>query len=182
MKEKEIVKFWIEEVIIGLNLCPFAKVPYEKGLLEMNICVFLEEEKRTHYLLDALERVLLHPEIEYNAVVAFPRVLDGFHDFYDWVGFLEDLIKNQKLPVEIQLVVFHPDFRFNEDAGDVHPRAHLVNSSPYPTIHILKANAITGVLKNPKDGERISLQNEEKLKALSLSDLKARYFWKKDLF
>lgn len=182
MKEKEILKFWIEEVIIGLNLCPFAKIPYEKGLLEINICVFLEEEKRTHYLLDTLERVLIHPEIEYNAIVAFPRVLDDFYDFNDWVGFLEDLIKKQKLPIEVQLVAFHPDFRFGEEEEQVHPRAHLVNSSPYPAIHLLKSKAIEGVIKNPKDGEKISKQNEEKLKALSVDELKARFFWKKDLF
>lgn len=182
MKEKEIVKFWIEEVIIGLNLCPFARAPYEKGLLNLNVCIFLEEEKRTHYFFDVLERVVMHPDDDFNAVVAFPRVLDEFHDFYDWVSFLDDLIKRQKLPVEVQLITFHPDFTFDQSQEVIHPRAHLVNSSPYPAIHLLKAKAISNVLVDPKDGEKISRMNEEKLKALSLNELKAKFFWKKDLF
>lgn len=182
MKEKEIVKFWLEEVVIGLNLCPFAKAPYEKGLLDISLCLFLEEEKRTHFFLDVLEKVCLHSEKEFNAIIAFPRVLDDFYDFHDWVGFLEDMLIKQKMENVVQLVTFHPDFHFAITPGQqMHPRAHLVNSSPYPAIHILKSLALNDALKNTEDAEKISKNNELKLQALSLDELKARYFWKKDL-
>lgn len=176
MKEKEIVKFWLEDIVIGMNLCPFAKVPYEKGLVDIRLCLFLEEEKRTNFFLDSLEQVILQPEVEFNSLVVFPRLVDHFEDFNDWVGFLEDLLASQKIDQYVQLVAFHPDFRFADSDDE---RANLVNSSPYPIIHILKRAAIREVMKDPKEGEKISFFNTEKLKALTPEEIKAKFFWKK---
>lgn len=176
MKEKDIVKFWLEDIVIGLNLCPFAKVPYENGLVDIRLCLFLEEEKRTHFFLDSLEQVILHPDAQYNALVVFPRLVDHFEDFNDWVGFLEDLLADQDIDQHVQLVGFHPDFRFE---GEEDERANLVNSSPYPIIHILKKAAIQQVMKDPREAEKISRINTDKLKALTSDEIKAKFFWKK---
>ncbi len=176
MKEKEIVKFWLEDIVIGLNLCPFAKAPYEKGLVDIRFCLFLEEDKRTNFFLDSLEQVILHPENEFNSLVVFPRLVDHFEDFNDWVGFLEDLLADQQIDQYVQLVAFHPDFRFADSDDE---RANLVNSSPYPIIHILKTAAIKQVMINPKDAEKISQMNTEKLHALTPEEVKAKFFWKK---
>ncbi len=177
MKELEIVKFWLEEVIIGLNLCPYAKAPYENGLIDIRLCHLVAEEKRTHFVFDAMEPLLLHPEAEYSVVVAFPKNLETFLDFNDWVMFLNDLLKNQKLDHLVQLIAFHPGFQF---AGTQESdRANLVNSSPYPTIHILKNIAIENLNLGPIDGEKISKMNEKKLSSLSLDRLRELYFWRK---
>ncbi len=162
MKEKEIVNYWINEILTGLNLFPSVKFSFENGLLDVSMCVFLEEEKRTHYLLDSLEKVLLHSDVNYSSLIIFPRVLDDFQEFCEWGNFLDELIKKQNLPENIQLIIFHPS-------------AHLVNSSPYPTIYLFKDRAMEG------SPSIMSLQHEEILKSISLNRLKELFFWKKDL-
>lgn len=175
MKEKEILKFWVEDVLVGLNLSTLVKSSHMKELLDIRICAFFEEEKRTNFFLDALEKVLLHVQRDYSLLVAFPRVLDNFEQFKEWGEFLDNLITRQNLAQEIQLIMYHPDFKFTDKDNTLNPRVHLLNSSPYPVIYISKSTS------NLIESMYLS-EGEEKLKALSIEELKARYFWKKDLF
>ncbi len=178
MKENEIVKYWLEEIIIGLNLCPFAKAPFEKGLIDIEMCPFLEEKKRTEYLITAIEKLLLSKDVEYNLIVVFPRLISSFEDFYEWVVFVEGLLKRNKLDSLVQLVAFHPEFHFEHSKGR-DDRADLVNSSPFPIIHLLKTESISHLNLSPNDAEKISSNNEDKLKKLSKEKINELFFWKK---
>ena len=46
---------WIEEAVIGLNLCPFAKSVYQKGLVR----VVVSQARHLDGFLDELDRELL---------------------------------------------------------------------------------------------------------------------------
>ena len=66
----EHTRRWLEKAVIGLNLCPFAKAPYTKGLVRISVSHarhldgFLEDLDRELQLLgstpaDELETTLL---------------------------------------------------------------------------------------------------------------------------
>ena len=35
MNSINLIKKWLEETVIGLNLCPFAKTPFEEGKIAL---------------------------------------------------------------------------------------------------------------------------------------------------
>ena len=55
---------------------------------------------------------------------------------------------------EVQMIVFHPEFRFEGEAKNA--RGNYVNRSPYPTLHILKKAAMDEIVA--AHGEEIGLE------------------------
>ncbi|MBY0413322.1 MAG: DUF1415 domain-containing protein, partial [Bdellovibrionales bacterium] len=107
-----------------------------------------------------------------------PHGNSDFLEFNDFVGDLEGLIEEANLSDVFQLVAFHPKFVFEKT--DFSERGNLVNRSPYPTLHILRSEEIARALKNPKDGEIISFNNDQKLNEMSEEEIdKLFYFLKK---
>ena len=44
INETKIIKKWLEKTIIGLNLCPFAKEPFENGQINLKLVESISEE------------------------------------------------------------------------------------------------------------------------------------------
>jgi hypothetical protein len=169
-----MLKKWVKETVIGLNLCPFAKPVFESNLIRFSETDLVTEDEASEFFLDELAIIqnALPQEIS-TTLMSFNKWPINFYDFNDFVGWAESILEEVGLDEHFQLVVFHPQFHF-EDL-ELHDRANLVNKSPMPVIHILRSIEVEMSLKEIKDGENISFINQEKLEALTDEEIKKHF-------
>lgn len=171
MKSRENINQWISDTIIALNLCPFAKAPFEKGLIRVEVSNAKKFDDQFSFFLDELSEIqgLSKTDIS-NSIIAYTDFKGDFLDFNDFVGSCEAILEELKLETIFQLVCFHPNFCFeNTDPLD---RINLVNRSPYPIIHILRFEEVELALQNIEEAKMINTRNEETLNELSLERCK----------
>jgi hypothetical protein len=163
-KCEQIIDNWLAKTIIGLNLCPFAKQPYQENQIRITSSSLPDEDSQIKFFLDELAILQSDSDIS-TALVVFENGNSDFYNFYNLTGLLEDMIDQLKLADEFQLVVFHPKFLFENTVSS--ERVNFVNRSPYPLIHIIRSIDIENALSSPQEGEKISFNNEETLKKLT---------------
>ena len=181
MNTNNIIKDWIENVIVGLNLCPFAKIPFQKNQIRISIESDTNLDKCFTFLLDEIDIIYKSkPSIISNSIVVFDKLEISFRDFYDFVLDCEEVLLDLNLSKKFQLVCFHPDFQFEKvNKSD---KINLVNSSPYPLIHILRSDEVENAISSLDAGININLGNEKKLNSMNdkeLSKLFGNRFQKK---
>lgn len=170
------MKAWFENTILALNLCPFARVPHERGLVRLTDSEAHEPTAAQHAFLDALEQLNeLAPHKLATLLLGFPQWKVSFEEFLDFAENMEELIDTVGLEDHIQLVVFHPRFRL--DGFPKESFAHWPNSSPYPVLHLLRRPEVLAAA-TPERSEQISQLNEATIAALSESERRRYFPWK----
>lgn len=167
--DAEKLRFWVEKVIIGMDLCPWAKPLHEKGALHFEISRIASPERAHAVFLQELELLLVTPGRE-STLLAFPRWVIPFPLFHSVVQTLEEELEHIELDHVIQLVSFHPQFVFGDTPPD--SRAHWVNRSPFPVIHFLRSEDVAQATKqNLTLAQNLSRRNEAKLAKLTTTQL-----------
>jgi hypothetical protein len=138
---QEDVQHWLEQAVIGLNLCPFAKAVVVHDRLRYRITDAREPEQ----LLLVLEEELRHlasvqaQEVETTLLIA-PWALPDFLDFNDFLSDCDALLVRCELDGELQVADFHPRYQFA--STDVNDPQNLTNRAPYPVLHLLREDSI----------------------------------------
>jgi len=163
---------WVERVVIGLNLCPFAPAPALKGLIRYVTSDAETPEALLEDLATELQRLVASPseEIE-TTLLIHPRVLQDFYDFNDFLELADELLRVLKLEGEIQIASFHPHYQFADT--EVDDIGNATNRSPYPTLHLLREESISRAVDSFGDTRRISTANLATLAKLGLEGLQA---------
>lgn len=173
-----LTKYWLKEIVIGLDLCPFARIPYERGLIKTTICDEAEEEDMLACFLEELDNLnQASPQELSTTLIVYPKGPEDFHEFNDFVLDLEAMLEEAELSDVFQLVAFHPEFVFDET--DYNEVGNLVNRAPFPILQVIRAEEIMRAMKNPKDGEAISFNNDKKLNALSVEARESLFYYLK---
>jgi uncharacterized protein len=173
-----MIKAWLEKTIIGLDLCPFTQKPYAEGKILIEDLPGTNLAEAQNFFLSSLDSFQAQNNFQ-TALLVFAEWKINFRDFYDFLEDCEDHLHFLGLEEEYQLVVFHPDFCF--EGLDSKDRANLVNSSPYPLIHILKTADLALLNLSPHDAESMSHGNARKLESLSEGDLKSHFPWRREV-
>ena len=113
MNPIEETQAWLEKVVIGLNLCPFAKAVHGKGQIRW----VLSEATEPRALLEELTRELqflatVDPQTVDTTLIVHPLVLQDFLDFNDFQDVADALLQDMGLEGELQVASFHPQFQF----------------------------------------------------------------------
>ena len=167
MNPIEETQAWLEKVVIGLNLCPFAKAVHGKGQIRW----VLSEATEPRALLEELTRELqflatVDPQAVDTTLIVHPLVLQDFLDFNDFQEVADALLQDMGLEGELQVASFHPQFQFADaEPDDV---AHCSNRSPYPTLHLLREGSIERAVQAFPDAETIYERNILTLRQLGL--------------
>jgi hypothetical protein len=173
-----LTKYWLENIVLGLDLCPFARIPYQKGLIRIVECEDLDEDDQMSFFLEELDLLNQTDPVDISTtIIAYPLGSSDFNVFNDFVGELESMLEEAELSDVFQLVAFHPDFVFVDT--DFDHLGNYVNRSPFPILHILRSEEIARALKNPKDGEIISFNNDSKLHEISRVALDQLFYYLK---
>ena len=134
-------RHWLEQAVIGLNLCPFAKAPYRKDLVRMvvshacHIDAFLER-------LDLELQILLDMPAETveTTLLIESSLFGDFVTFNDMLDLADQALIDNHAEGIVQIASFHPHFCF-ADAAD-NDITNYTNRSPYPTLHLIRETSI----------------------------------------
>jgi len=170
------VKDWFEKTILGLNLCPFARIPFERGLVRLTDSEAKDPTAAQHAFLSELEALNDQPPQQLATILlGFPHWKISFEDFLDFADNMEELVEEVGISQDVQQVVFHPQFRL--DGFPKESFAHWPNSSPYPVLHLLRRPEVIQAA-TPERSEQISMANEAMIERLSALDRKKFFPWK----
>lgn len=176
-KHISLTKQWIDRLVIGLNLCPFAKFPFQDGRIHYQTSDFddfkpmMEELVELVQVLSASDpaddeddkpAAISNAFIIYTEDVSFEFMLDLEYSF---VGLLEDA----GLDTKFQTVVFHPQFRY--EGEEVNSHGNFTNRSPYAMIHILRAEEVAEAIAKTINVNLIPENNAAKLDKLALAKI-----------
>ncbi len=156
---------WLEEAVIGLNLCPFANAVHKRGQIAWKVSPARTPEALLEDLGQALQSLLDTPAASTDtSLLIHPWVLQDFLDFNDFLSVADDLLEDSGLAGVIQIASFHPDYRFGGvDADDI---TNHTNRSPFPMLHLLREASLDKAIAAMPDSEEIVERNLETLRKL----------------
>jgi hypothetical protein len=158
-------RLWLEQAVIGLNLCPFAKAVHVKGQIR-----WVESPARdAPALLDDLVAELrflaaADPEKVDTTLLIHPHALNDFLDYNEFLDSADAAIQALGLSGVLQVASFHPDYRFEGSAPD--DAANFTNRSPHPMLHLLREDSIARAVAGFPDTAAIYARNIETLRRL----------------
>lgn len=147
---------WLEEIIIGLNFCPFAKKEFVNNTIHYQLC----EAKKTTLALEELtkqfEKLVHEPNVE-TTLLIFNEGFKGFENYLDLLDHANDLLIALGYEGVFQLASFHPDYYF--EGQPFNAASNYTNRSPLPTIHLIREASMEKVLSVYKNPENIPDNN-----------------------
>ena len=170
-KEIEVTKSWLEKVVVGLNLCPFARQPFSMGRIRYIVYEGADIVQLSKVMVQEAQYLSRQPPAEVEtALLILSNALPDFFDYLDFIEEAEWLIRENGLEGIVQLASFHPDYQF---AG-TEPEApeNYTNRSPYPMLHLLREESIERVLENYEHPEEIPARNIEKMRELGVEGIR----------
>lgn len=168
------VRQWLEDVVIGLNLCPFAGVPYRNGRIRIAVSQARTEASLLTHLRSELELMDEKPASELETtLLVLSDVLADFDDYNQFLDDADGLLRESGWEGEYQIASFHPHYQFHGTFPD--DTGNLTNRSPWPILHIIREESIDAALANFPNPETIPEQNIQKMKSLTPEE-RRKYF------
>jgi uncharacterized protein len=170
MDEAQVIadtRHWVDQAVIGLNLCPFAKAVQVQG----RVRYVVSPAETVEQLIYDLGRELnaLHdadPEAVETTLLIHPQVLTDFLDYNDFLDAADALVEELGLDGELQVASFHPRYQFEGTEPD--DITNYSNRSPYPTLHLLREASIDRAVEAFPEAESIFEANIETLRKLGM--------------
>ena len=160
LKDAERVEWatrqWLEEVVIGLNLCPFARREYENERIRFAICAQQNSEDQLLEFAKELERLEREPQLE-TTLLIFPNALADFLDFLEVLDMAQAWLDAQGLEGVYQLASFHPRYQFEGTAPN--ETSNYTNRSPWPMLHLLREASVEKAVAAHPDTNAIPVRN-----------------------
>lgn len=159
------IREWIARVVIDLNLCPFARKPFEAGQVKIVVSAASNPETLLQDLHDQLAWLEATPvsEIE-TTLLVLPEMLADFLDYNDFLDLADALLERFAWQADFQIASFHPDYQFAgtqpEDAEN------YTNRAPYPVLHLLREASLEKAIAGHPDPEQIPERNIQAMNRL----------------
>ncbi len=160
------VRQWLERVVIGLNLCPFAARPVLGGRVRVFVSAATTELDLLTDLQLELARLDETPsaQLETTLVVA-PDMLADFLDYNDFLDRADELLQSFEWDGTYQVASFHPKYQF--DGTEPDDPENLSNRSPYPMLHLLREDSVEAAVEAHPDVDGIPEANIRRLRGLT---------------
>lgn len=163
---------WLRNAVIGLNLCPFAKLPYAQQRVRLRVSRAQDEDA---LIADLGEELLaLHAadaDVCETTLLIHPGVLDDFFEYNDFLEVADALLQELGLEGELQVASFHPDYQFADASAEA--IENCTNRSPYPMLHLLREESVQRAVESVADTAEITRRNIATLRALGLAGWRA---------
>lgn len=163
------IRQWLADVVIGLNLCPFAAEPLAGQQLRIRVSdARTEDELLTDIQAELMLLDRMHPDELDTTILAIPYMLKDFNDYNECLYLVTLLLREFSWDRDYQVATFHPRYQFEgTDPDDIE---NLTNRSPYPLLHILRESSVSEALATYKHPERIPKKNVKTVRGLSQSE------------
>ncbi|MBS0546040.1 MAG: DUF1415 domain-containing protein [Proteobacteria bacterium] len=163
------VRTWLDDVVIGLNLCPFAAKPRN----ENRVRIVVSHARTEEALLDDLQHELEHlsdtpvAELE-TTLLAIPHMLEDFAEYNDFLDAVDLWLEQFGWEGELQVASFHPHYQFADSAPD--DAGNLTNRSPWPLLHIIREESLEKAIEHFPDVDGIPERNIRRMEALTAEE------------
>lgn len=166
-----VARRWVEKVVIGLNLCPFAKAVHARNQVRYVVTVAVQPDD----LLAELEHeigILIDsdPLLLDTTLLIHPLAMLDFLDYHFFVGEAEAALKRLQVKGVLQIAGFHPDYCFAGNQPD--DVANYSNRSPHPMLHLLRESSVDKAVAAFPDAAKIFDGNIKKLLAIGREGLR----------
>ncbi len=163
---------WLERVVIGLNLCPFAKAVHTKN----QIRYVVSDGLKSDILLADLKRELkllieTAPEQVESTLLIFSTALNEFVSYNHFLDLCNLVLEEMDLGGVVQIASFHPGYQFAGTAYD--DVTNCTNRSPFPMLHLLREESVTLALEAYPNGDGIYERNIATMKAIGKAKMDA---------
>ena len=163
---------WLEEVVIGLQLCPFAKAPFQKEQIRFLVSQANSEEELIEELIEECRHLDEDIKTETTLIIC-ARLLNDFFDFCQFLNWANSTLKSNQWQGVYQLANFHPHYIFS--GCEYNDLQNLTNRAPFPILHLLREKTLSDMLEKYPEPELIPKKNIEKMQQLSI-DEQRQYF------
>ncbi|MFU8831411.1 MAG: DUF1415 domain-containing protein [Wenzhouxiangella sp.] len=158
-------RHWLEKVVIGLNLCPFAKYPYQSKQVRIRVSQACSSEALTSDLADELLFLdKADPAECETTLLVHPGTLGNFDDYNEFLDVADGVLETLGLEGILQIASFHPDYCF--EGAEQEDAANFTNRSPFPMLHLLREASIERAVASIEAPEQIYQRNIETLRKL----------------
>jgi len=160
---------WVEQVVIKHNFCPFAHKPARNNAIRYAASMVQSEEALVEALMSEVIRLRdADHAVHETTVLVAPNCLRDFHDYNQFLDWVDVLIEQLHLQGIIQVASFHPDYQFADlDAEDVR---NYTNRTPHPLFHLILEEDIEQARNSYPDVEAIPDTNMRLLEAMGLEE------------
>ena len=165
MSPLEHTRRWLEQAVIGLNLCPFAKAVHSRGQIRWVESTAADVNALMADLVHELQLLAAADPLAIDTtLLVHPQVLGDFLDYNDFLDLADAALEELGLIGELQIASFHPQYQFEGTAPD--DVENLSNRSPFPTLHLLREDSVERAVEAFPEAESIYEKNIETLRAL----------------
>lgn len=158
---------WLSKIVIGLELCPFAKPVHVKGQIRYRVSRAQTPEALLEDLIAELGYLReADPDAVDTTLLVHPHVLTDFLDYNDFLSVVEVTLEELELDGVLQVASFHPDYLYAGNDRD--DPANCVTRSPYPLLHLLREASVDRAVAVFPDASEIVNKNVDTLRTLGL--------------
>ena len=158
-------RLWLEQAVVGLNLCPFAKAVYVKQQVRFVFSDATTPEQLVEQLGEELLLLRDTPAEQVDTTLLIhPYVLQDFLDYNDFLEQADAMVEALELDGELQVASFHPDYQFADSRPD--DIENYSNRAPFPTLHLLREDSVSRAVEIYPNADSIVERNYATLRAL----------------
>lgn len=159
-------------MVIGLNLCPFAALPFAQETVRYLVLDETEITAILESLTLEMRRLLDTPSVILEtSLLILPTAFPNFLDFNDFLHLANELLEEEGWTGELQIASFHPTYQFaNTEPDDLE---NFTNRAPYPILHLLREESIEEALEKVKDPAEIYQRNIKTMEDLGIAGIQS---------
>jgi len=170
------VSGWIRDVVVGLNLCPFAGPVWREERVRLTVSRSQTPEDLLFDLANEIARLDRTPPAQLETtLVIVPQQLANFEEYNEFLDAVDELLRQLNREGVYQAASFHPEYLFAEAEPD--DPANATNRSPWPIIHLLREESVSEVVDGGYDVNAIPDANILRLRGLSREEWQRLFPW-----
>ncbi len=172
----QLTRQWLERVVVGLGLCPFAAQPLLENRVRIKVYSGTTELALLEMLHEELDLLDQQPATAIETtLLVIPNMLNDFDNYNQFLDRVDALLETFCWDGRYQVASFHPQYCF---AG-VAPQAaeNLTNRAPYALLHLIREDSIAAALENVERPEEIPVRNIAQVNALSTNEQRRLFPW-----
>ena len=165
-------KNWVKEIVIDLNLCPFAAKPFSDNTIDYIVASTDNNEPHIEQhllqLADCFNTLDDSPEIA-TSLLIFPEKYNQFDDYLELLELANLLLEDLNYTGTYQLASFHPKYLFEDSTED--DVSNFTNRSPYPMFHIIREADLEDAIASYPNIETVPENNIKKLQEIGYKEM-----------
>ncbi len=159
------MQHWLQQAVIGLNLCPFAKAVHVREQIHYVVSRVEHADELEAVLLRELQALVASdPAQRDTTLLIAPDCLLSFPDFNEFLDRADRCLVALELDGVLQIASFHPQYQFaGTGKNDI---GNFTNRAPYPTLHLLREASMDKAVAAFPEAEAIFEHNIDTLRQL----------------